>query len=73
MQTADSTARTVRPSEDAILKALERLSKRESARASGFYSVGDVAEAKSSQRPPADPFAGLERLDRAELDETDEG
>jgi hypothetical protein len=60
MQTADSTARTQRPSPEAIRHALERLAKGGPARASGFYTV-------------VDEFAGLERLDRTDLDETDEG
>ena len=59
MQQADSTARHLRPTEDAILRALERLAEQESVRArhrSGLYAV-------------VDEFAGLDRLDRDELDE----
>jgi hypothetical protein len=61
MQHANSTART-RPTQAAILRVLEKLTQREKAhraapRKSGFYAV------------PVDEFAGLERLDREELDE----
>ena len=59
MQHAESTARMVRPSSDAILRALELLGEREqklAARGSGFYAI-------------TDEFAGLEQLERAELDE----
>ena len=60
---ANSTARATRPSEEAILRALEKLAQKEQARraraprASGFYAV------------TVDPYAGIERLDREELDE----
>ena len=60
MQHADSTARNFRPSPEAILRALERLAKKEHERAarsgSGMYVIGDE-------------FAGLDRLEREELDE----
>jgi hypothetical protein len=63
MQHADSTART-RPSQQAILRALEKLAQREKSRRatprkSGFYPAPVVV----------DEFAGLDRLDREELDE----
>jgi hypothetical protein len=63
MQTADSTAQLRRPPADAILRALERLTENErlrSERASGFYARAAL---------PVDEFAGLERLDREELDD----
>jgi hypothetical protein len=60
MHHADSTARKTRPSKEAILRALEQLAQNEQThpkgRASGFYVV-------------VDEFAGLDRLDRAELDD----
>jgi hypothetical protein len=63
MPHADSTARATRPSAEAILRTLEQLAQKEkarrSARASGFYPVPVVL----------DEFAGLDRLDREELDE----
>jgi hypothetical protein len=62
MNTASSNPPAVRPSEDAILRTLDRLggAKAEPRTASGVYRSFDE-------------FAGVERLDRAELDETDEG
>ena len=62
MNTASSPPPAARPSTDAMLHTLERLgAKRPEPRtASGIYRS-------------VDEFAGLDRLDRAELDETDEG
>ncbi len=59
MQQTDATSPENRPPQAAILRALERLSARESRRGSGVFER-------------VDEFAGLERLDRFELDETDE-
>jgi hypothetical protein len=59
MQQMDATLPKPRRAPAAILRALERLSARESARGSGIFEKSDE-------------FAGLEALDRAELDETDE-
>ena len=61
MNTASSNPPAVRPSEDATLRTLDRLGANAGPRtASGIYRA-------------VDEFAGIERLDRAELDETDEG
>jgi hypothetical protein len=63
MNTASSPPPASRPSADAILQTLDRLRAGEPRRArtaSGVYLA-------------VDEFAGLDRLDRAELDETDEG
>jgi hypothetical protein len=59
MNTASNRPPAARPSERA-LHALERFAPKERRIASGIYRS-------------VDEFAGLDRLDRAELDETDEG
>jgi hypothetical protein len=58
MLSADSTARQIRPSEEVIRRALEAPAPAVAKHGSGFFAV-------------VDEFAGLDRLDRAELDEVD--
>jgi hypothetical protein len=72
-----SAASRLRPSKDAILRTLEKLTTAEEAARTAAAS----AAAKTLPPQPRlasgvyrfDEFAGIERLDRAELDETDEG
>ena len=59
MHSADSTARIPGLAQEAIVRTLEKLAKKDNARASGFY-------------PVVDEFVGLDALERAELDETDD-
>ncbi len=78
-ETGDSHA--TRPSKDAILRTLERLSAEASAgKPSPSSPSGAGVNGGSVRRRAAsgvyrfvDEYAGLERLDRAELDETDDG
>jgi hypothetical protein len=78
MANANSSASSLRPLEDAIARSADaaagvdaeravRTSHRAKRLASGVYSL--VAPLLR----PNHPYAGLDRLDRAELDETDEG
>jgi hypothetical protein len=85
MANANSSATTLRPSKDAILRTLERLETDRSTAASSHGAVRATASSSDRARRASgvysfvapllrtDDYAGLERLDRAELDETDEG
>ena len=81
MANANSSAAALRPSKDAILRTLERLAAEGSSAQAEGRSAPSTPPPAPSGRPPrrlasgvyrfVDEYAGLERLDRAELDETD--
>jgi hypothetical protein len=79
MVNGNSTASVLRPAKDAVLRALERLVPDASApHGTAPQSGGAPLRAGLRRRHASgifrakDEFAGLERLDRAELDETDD-
>jgi hypothetical protein len=72
MANADSSASTLRPSKEAALRILERLANdRAEVAAAVRPAPGERRLGSGVYRLGVDEYAGLERLDRAELDETD--
>jgi hypothetical protein len=70
MANADSTAKVLPAEREAVLRTVDRLP--ESSRAKPVRPVRRGSGIFVSVASSLDPYAGLDRLDRAELDETDE-
>ena len=72
-----SAASRFRPSKDAILRTLETLTAAEEAARTAAKALPHAPQPPQRRLASGvyrfDEFAGIERLDRAELDETDEG